>query len=49
MSQQQENNRESVGDIVNIAEAMDLLFVPESLLIATRLEDETVYKYISIS
>lgn len=43
MSQQQENNRESVGDIVNIVnitEAIDLLFAPESLLIATRLEDE---------
>jgi hypothetical protein len=41
MSQQQENNRESVGDIVNVTEAMDLLFAPESLLIAIRLEDET--------
>ncbi|NES95475.1 MAG: hypothetical protein F6K32_09630 [Desertifilum sp. SIO1I2] len=41
MSQQQENNREWVGDIVNITEAMDLLFAPESLLVAIRLEDET--------
>jgi hypothetical protein len=40
MSQQQENNRESVGDTVNITEAMDLLFAPESLNIATRKEDE---------
>jgi len=40
MSQQQENNRESVGDIVNVTEAMDLLFASESLLIAIRLEDE---------
>jgi hypothetical protein len=40
MSQQQENNRDSVGDIVNITEAIDLLFAPESLNIATRKEDE---------